>query len=96
VSKWYGVGDASTQRVRCTQDRSYQGEIGRKVHVLTETHGLFEEGESPGQIALAQGELTKPPIGKHEATRVSNLLSNPEPFFSEGTAFSERAQLGMT
>ena len=34
-------------------------------------------------------------IGIHEAPRVINFLSNPEPFFAEGPALDERAQLGM-
>ena len=71
------------------------GNIGREVRFLTEAHGPFEQGERPGQVALAEGQQTDPPRGKHEARGVTNRLGNPEPFFPEGTALGERAQLGM-
>ena len=35
------------------------------------------------------------PEGKHQACGVSHRLGNPEPFFPEGSALGERAQLGM-
>ncbi len=56
----------------------------------------FEEEERPGQVALAKGQQTDPVIGPHEAGGVSNRFGNPEPFFTEGTALGERAQLSMT
>ena len=52
-------------------------------------------GERPGQVALAEGQQTDPPRGKHEARGVINRLGNPQPFVPEGAALSERAQLGM-
>src|SRR5262249_52402628 len=52
-------------------------------------------GQGPGQVTLAESEQTKPPRGHHEAIGVSNRLGNPAPLFPAGTAFSERAQLGM-
>ena len=91
----YGVGDAPAQGVRRTQGRSHPGEIEREVRVLTEAHGPFEQGEGPGQVALAEGQQTDPPRGKHEARGVRNRLGNPQPFFPEGPALGERAQLGM-
>ena len=33
----------------------------REVRVLTEAHGPFEQGERPGQVALAEGQQTDPP-----------------------------------
>ena len=56
----------------------------REVRVLTDAHGPFEQGECPGEVALAEGQQTDPVIGIHEAPGVSNLLGNPEPFFPEG------------
>ena len=91
----HGVGDAPGQGIRRTQGRSHPGEKDREVRVLTDAHGPFEQGERPGQVALAEGQQTDPPRGKHEAPGVSNRLGNPEPFFPEGTALGERAQLGM-
>src|SRR5262245_57335103 len=46
----HGVGDAPTQGVRRPQGRSYSMEIERKVRILTEAHGTFEQGECPGQV----------------------------------------------
>ena len=63
---------------------------------MTETNSPFEQGQRPGYITPAEGQETDPAIGKHEAGGVSNRLGNPEPFFGEGTALGERAQLGMT
>ena len=63
---------------------------------LTEAHGPFEQGECPGQVALAEGQQTNPPRGPHEAREMINRLGNPEPFFPEGTTLGECAQLGMT
>ena len=91
----HGVGDAPAQGVRRPQGRSHPGEIDWEVRVLTDAHGPFEQGECPGQVALAEGQQTDPPRGKHEAGGVINRLGNPQPFFPEGTALSERAQLGM-
>jgi hypothetical protein len=51
----HGVGDARVQGIRRTQGRSHLGEINRKIHLLTEAHGLFEPRERPGQVALAEG-----------------------------------------
>ena len=57
----HGVGDAPGQGVRRTQGRSHPGEIDREVRVLTDAHGPFEQGERPGQVALAEGQQTDPP-----------------------------------
>jgi hypothetical protein len=51
----HSVGDAPVQSVRRTQGRSHPGEIEQEVRVLTDTHGPFESGECPGQVALAEG-----------------------------------------
>ena len=91
----HGVGDAPAQGVRRTQGWSEPGEIGWEVHVLTDAYGPFKQGECPGQVALVEGQQTDPPRGQHETRRVSNRLGNAEPFFPEGTALSERPQLGM-
>ena len=91
----HGVGDAPGQGIRRAQGRSHPGEPDREVRVLTEAHGPFEPGEGPGQVALAEGQHTHPPRGKHQAPGVSSRLGNPEPFFPEGTALGEHAQLGM-
>ena len=91
----HGVGDAPGQDIRRTQGRSHPGEKDREVRVLTEAHGPFEQGERPGQVALAEGRQTDPPRGLHEARGVINRLGNPQPFFPEGSALGEHAQLGM-
>ena len=56
----HGVGDAPSQGVRRAQGRSHPGEIEREVCVLTDAHGPFEQGECPGQVALAEGQQTEP------------------------------------
>src|SRR5688500_6067067 len=81
--------------MRRPQGRRYEGEMGREVGVLTEAQGPFEQGESPGQVALAEGQLTNLARGIHEARGVSHHLRNPQPFFSKGPALSECAQLSM-
>ena len=95
VRSSHSIGDAPSHGVRCPQGRSYPGEIGWKVCLVTNPHGPFEQGERPVQVALAQGQQTDPPRGLHQAPGVSNRLCNLEPFFPEGPALSERAQLGM-
>src|SRR5262249_43087039 len=82
--QWHGGGDTPAQGIRRTQGRSHQGEIDREACVLTEAHSPFEPGERPGQIALAETQLTTPPQGKHEARGVRNRLGNLESFFREG------------
>ena len=72
-----------------------KGNKDREVRVLTDAYGPFEPGERPGQVALAEGQQTNPPRGKHEASGVSHRLGNPQPFVPEGTALGEHAQLGM-
>ena len=91
----HGVGDAPGQGVRRAQGWSHPGEIAWKVRVLTDAHGPFEQGEGPGQVALAEEQQTNPPRGNHEARGVRNRLGNPEPFFPKSTALGEPAQLGM-
>ena len=91
----HGVGDAPGQGICRTQGRSHPGEPAREVRVLTDAHGPFEQGERPGQVALAEGQQTDPPRGNHEAPGVSHRLGNPQPFVPEGTALGEHAQLGM-
>ena len=58
---------------------------------MTDAHGPFEPGESPGQVALAEGQQTDPVIGPHEACGMRHRLGNPQPFFTEGRALGERA-----
>ena len=82
--QWHGVGDAPAQGIRRTQGRSYPGEPGGEVRVLTDAHGLFEQGEGPGQVALSEGQQTKPVIGTHQAPGVRHRLGNPQRFFPEG------------
>ena len=91
----HGIGDAPAQGIRRTQGRSHPGEIDREFRVLTDGHSPFEQGECPAQIALAEGQQTDPPRGIHEARRVSHRLGDPEPFFPEGPALGEGAQLSM-
>ena len=62
---------------------------------MTDPHGLFKQGERPAQVALPDGKQTDLVIRPHEATGMRYRLGNPEPVFSEGTARSERPQLGM-
>jgi hypothetical protein len=92
----HGFSDVPSQGVHRTQGRSRQGEKGREVRVLTDAHGLFEQGEGLRQVALAEGQQADPPRGKHQAARVLNRLGNAEPFFPEGPALGEQTQLGMT
>src|SRR5262249_25060202 len=94
--QWHGVGDASSQGIRRPQGRSYEGEPDREARFLTDAHGPFEPWERPMQVALAEGQQANPPRGKHEACGMSNRLGNPQSFFHEGLAFSERPALGMT
>ena len=91
----HGVGDAPAQGIRRPQGRSHHGEIDREVRLLTDAHGPFEQGERPGQVALAEGQQTEPHEAIHQARGVIHRLGNPEPFVPEGTALGERAQLGM-
>ena len=91
----HSVGDTPGQDVHRAQRLSHPGEIEREVRVLTGAHSMFEQVERHGEIALAEGQHTTPPIGHHEAPGVSDRLSNPQPFVPESTALSERAQLGM-
>ena len=37
------------------------GKQSREVRVLTEAHGPFEQGECPGQVALAEGTADRSP-----------------------------------
>src|SRR5882724_1258165 len=69
--------------------------MGGDVCLATEAHGPFEKGQCPGQVALTQGQQTDGIIGLHEAQRVLNLLSNPEPFLPGSGTFGEHTQLGM-
>jgi hypothetical protein len=85
----HGIGDAPAQRIRRPQGRSHLGEPSREVHFLTDAHGPFELREGPGQVALAEGQQTKPVIGTHKARGVRHRLGNLERFFPEGTALSE-------
>src|SRR5262249_59380281 len=70
----HGVGNAPSPRVRRPQGRSYPREKYQQGRFLTDAYGPFEERECPGQIALAEGQQTKPPRGNHEATGLSNSL----------------------
>jgi hypothetical protein len=63
--------------------------------LVIEAHGPCEQGECPGQVALAEGQQTNPVIGKYEAAGVIDRLGNLEPYIPEDPALSERAQLGM-
>jgi hypothetical protein len=63
---------------------------------LTEAHGAFEQGKRPWQITSVEAQQTDPPQGIHEAPGVINGLGNPQPFFPEDAALSERTHLGMT
>ena len=64
-------------------------------HVLKESDGAFEPRNGPRQVALEKGQLTDPRRGKHQAAGVRSGLGNPQPFFHEGTALGEQAQLGL-
>ena len=72
-----------------------EGDQTPGVRVLGDAHGAFEQGEGSGQVALAESQHADPVIGPYEAPRVSNCLGNLEPFFPEGPALGEHAQLGM-
>src|SRR5262249_34592492 len=91
----HGVGDAPAQGIRRPQGRSHPGEIDWEVRVLTDAHGPFEQSEGPGQVALAEEQHTLSPKSIRQAAGVSHRLGNLEPFVPQGTALSERAQLGM-
>jgi hypothetical protein len=69
--------------------------IEREVRVLTDAHGLFEQRERSGQVALAESQQTDPIKGRHEARWVSRRLGNPERFVPEGPALGEQAQFAM-
>jgi hypothetical protein len=92
----HSVGDAPAQGIRLPHVRSDPWEMCREVCIVTEAQSPFIQGECSGQIALAEGQFTNPATGIYEACGVGNYLGNPQPFFPEGPAFSERPQLGMT
>lgn len=52
-------------------------------------------GSCPGQVALVEGQKTRPPQGHHKAPRGRNRLGHPEPLWAQATTLSERAQCGM-
>ena len=52
-------------------------------------------GSALGRSPWRRASRPEPPRGKHQAPGVRDCLSNPEPFFPEGPALGERAQLGM-
>src|SRR5262245_14887909 len=56
--QWHGVGDAPRQRVRRPQGWRHLGEPGPglEVHLLTEVHRPFKQGQGPGQVTLTKGE----------------------------------------
>jgi hypothetical protein len=56
-------------------------EKGGQTHILTDAYGPFERRESPGQVALAEGQQTDPVIGSHKAARVIDRLGDLQPFF---------------
>ena len=47
-------------------------------------------GSARAQVALAEGQQTDTPRGKHQTRGVSDRLGNPQPFVPEGTALGER------
>ena len=49
----------------------------------------------PWAVALTEGQQPHPPRSHHDAGGVLHLPSDPQPFFPEGTARGERAELGM-
>ena len=55
------------------------GNKSREVCVLAETHGPFEQGEGPRQVALAEGQQTDP-----HSTHASRCRSAPPPRQSGG------------
>ena len=71
------------------------GSRAGEVHFLTDAHGLFEQREGSGQVALTEGQQTKSVIGTHQAPGVRHRLGNLERFFPEGMALSEQAELSM-
>src|SRR5262249_58867439 len=71
------------------------GEPESEIHCLTDTHRAFERGQSPGQVALAEGQQTEPPRSPHEARGMIRRLGNLEPFVPDGPALSEPAELGV-
>ena len=89
------VGDAPAERVRGAQGRRYQGERGRGIDVLADTHRPFEAGACPVQVALTQREQTAPPRGKHQTAGMRRRLSNVQPLFPQDMARRERAEIGM-
>ena len=48
------VGETPGQSVCRPQNRSHPGKKERKVYLATDAHGPFEQGERPGQVALAE------------------------------------------
>src|SRR5262245_43608996 len=63
---------------------------------MTDAHSSFEQGECPGQVAVAEGQQADSPRGKHQIAGGINRLGNSEPFCPEGSTHGEQAQLGMT
>jgi hypothetical protein len=87
----HGIGDASAQGIRCTQGRSNPGEIRWEVCLMTDAHSPFEQGDSSGQVTLAEAQPTDPVIGKHQARGVVHFLGNPQTFVPKDPTLGERA-----
>ena len=63
---------------------------------MTDAHSPFEQGKGLGRSPWRRDSRPNHLEAEHQAPGMLNRLGNPEPFFPEGTALSEQAQLGMT
>jgi hypothetical protein len=68
----------------------------RQVVLTTNTHGLFEPLQCPGEIPLTQRQQASAPRGKHQTCRVCDGLGNLEPVFPEPPACGKAAEFGVT
>ena len=91
----YSGVSAPAQDVHLTQSRGYGAKPEHDVCVLTDAYGPFQQRESPGQVALAEGEPTDSPRGYDTTRRVVVRFGIPQPFFPQGPALGECPQLGM-
>src|SRR5262245_52334796 len=69
--------------------------MDREVYLPTDTHGPFEPGERPGQLALAKGQQPQPPRSHHQTAGMPRGFGNQPSLLSQGAPFSERAQISM-
>jgi hypothetical protein len=62
---------------------------------MTEPHSPFEQGECPGQVALAKKQYPEPMRGIHESSRMGDHLGYPEPLFPKAPTRGKHAEFSI-